>query len=101
MEDNCIFCKIVQKNIPSEIVYEDDNFIAFLDIHPKSSGHTLLIPKIHYRWVIDIPNIGQFFEVAKKISLDLKEKYQADYIIMNIIGTDIPHAHVHLIPQKL
>lgn len=101
--DNCIFCKIVKGEIPSNKVYEDDEFLAFLDIHPKSPGHTLLIPKAHYPWFIDLPEelSSKLFRNAQNISKELKEKYQADYIRLGIVGTDVPHTHIHLIPLKL
>ena len=80
--NDCVFCKIVNKEIHANIVYEDDNFLAFLDIHPQSPGHTLVIPKKHYRWVWDVPidmndekgltrdsAIGKYFEVVAKIAL--------------------------------
>src|SRR3990167_6600023 len=66
---NCIFCKIVKKEIPAHVVYEDENFLAFLDIHPQSPGHTQVITKMHYRWVWDVPNAGKYFEVVKKIAI--------------------------------
>jgi histidine triad (HIT) family protein len=102
MED-CIFCKIAAGQIPAEKIYEDDKVVAFLDIHPKAPGHTLLIPKAHYQWFQDMPDdlYGDLFRAAKKIALDLKKKYAADYIRVGIVGTDIPHAHIHLIPQRL
>jgi len=62
---NCIFCKIVKGEIPAYKIYEDENFLAFLDINPQSPGHTQVIPKRHYRWVWDIPNVGAYFEVVK------------------------------------
>ena len=61
-----IFTKIVNGEIPCYKVAEDENFLAFLSIDPLSPGHTLVIPKKHYRWVWDVPNAGDFFEVAKK-----------------------------------
>ena len=59
MEENkedCIFCKIAKKEIKTNIVYEDDNFIAFLDVNPRAEGHTLIIPKKHYKTLLDMPN---------------------------------------------
>lgn len=103
MEANCIFCKIVQGEIPSNKNYEDDDFLGFLDIHPKSAGHTLLIPKAHFPWFIDLPEemSDKLFRVARNLSKKLKEEYQADYVRLGIVGTDIAHTHVHLIPLKL
>jgi histidine triad (HIT) family protein len=100
---DCIFCKIVKGEIPSNKVFEDDEFLAFLDIHPKALGHTLLIPKSHYPWFTDVPEdlSDKLFRNAHKISKDLKEKYQADYVRLGIVGTDVAHTHIHLIPLKL
>lgn len=100
--DDCIFCKIVRKEIPAEIVYEDDFSIAFLDIHPKASGHTILIPKKHYRWFTDLPDTlsNNIFLAAKMLGQKLKNNYEADYIELSIVGIDIPHTHIHLIPRK-
>lgn len=102
-EENCIFCKIARKEIPAEITYEDDALIAFLDIHPKTPGHTLLIPKEHYPWFIDTSDelSDKLFRTAKQLSKKLKEEYKADYIHLDIVGVDIPHTHIHLIPQSL
>lgn len=101
-DTNCIFCKIADKDIPSEIIYEDENFLAFLDIHPTAPGHTLLIPKDHYPWFYEIPTglAKDLFASAQKVAKDLKEKYQSDYVELKIIGIDIPHTHVHLIPRQ-
>ena len=65
--DNCIFCQIANHQIPATIVYEDASHIAFLDIHPESEGHTLVIPKEHVRWVWDVPEVGAYFEATKKV----------------------------------
>jgi histidine triad (HIT) family protein len=104
MQDpNCIFCKIAQKEIPTEFSYEDGDFVAFLDIHPVSEGHTLLIPKAHYPWFYEVPtDIAQkWFTAAQTLAKKLKDQYSSHHIEMKIIGVDIPHAHIHLIPKKL
>ena len=97
--DDCIFCQIIKKEIPAEVVYADDNFLAFLDIKPLSPGHTLVIPKTHYRWVWDHPEAGKYFEVVKKIALAQKKAFATDSIIAKIVGEEIPHAHIWLIPN--
>jgi len=99
MQD-CVFCKIVAGNIPSNKVYEDENFLAFLSIDPLSPGHTLVIPKKHYRWVWDVPNAGDFFEVAKKIALAEKKAFETDFVLSKIVGEDVPHAHIWVYPDK-
>lgn len=101
-QPDCIFCKIVAKEIPAEIVYEDNGFLAFLDIHPKGPQHTLLVPKAHYQWFQELPDplYGEMFQVVKKLASTLKEKTGTDYIKLGIVGTDVAHVHVHLIPRK-
>ncbi|MDD5050312.1 MAG: HIT domain-containing protein [Candidatus Pacebacteria bacterium] len=100
MEDkNCVFCKIVKKEIPAHIVYEDSDFLAFLDINPQSPGHTQVIPKKHYRWVWDIPNAGEYFELVKKVALAQRKTFGTDWILSKIIGDEVPHAHVWVFPN--
>ena len=76
---DCIFCKIASGKVPSFKVYEDAEFVAFLDISPVVLGHTLVIPKKHYRWVHDVEKFGQFWEAAQKVakSWSSKSKVQA------------------------
>jgi len=99
MKDSCIFCKIIKKEIPAEIIYEDNDYLAFLDINPRSAGHTLLIPKEHYRWVWDIPKAGDFFEIVKKIAIAQKKAFNQDIIQGKIEGKDVPHAHFWIFPD--
>jgi histidine triad (HIT) family protein len=103
MEKDCIFCKIVSGEIPTHFTYEDEFVVAFPDIHPKAPGHTLLIPKEHYVWFEEMPDelYSKLFLAAKKITKDLKQKTGADYVHLSIVGKDVPHVHVHLIPQFL
>jgi histidine triad (HIT) family protein len=97
---NCIFCKIINKEIPTEIVYEDDKFLAFLDNYPRTAGHTQVIPKDHYRWVWDIPNAGEYFEIVKKIALAQKRAFKQDVIQGKIEGKDVIHAHFWVFPDQ-
>jgi histidine triad (HIT) family protein len=96
---DCVFCKIVKKEIPAHIVYEDADFLAFLDIHPQSPGHTLVIPKKHYRWVWDVLNAGAYFEVVKKIAMAQQKAFNQEMILSKIVGEDVPHAHIWLFPS--
>lgn len=98
--NSCIFCKIISKEIPAEIVYEDSNFLAFLDIHPESPGHTLVIPKSHVRWVWDHENVGAYFEVAQKIALAQRKAFNTEHVLSKIDGTHVPHAHIWVFPHK-
>lgn len=96
----CIFCKIVSGEIPSYKVYEDDNFLAFLDINPQSPGHTQVIPKEHKRWVWDVENAGEYFEVAKKVALAQQKAFNTDWILSKVVGDEVPHAHIWVFPNK-
>lgn len=100
VDANCIFCKIVQGEIPAQKVYEDDQFVAFLDIHPQSTGHTQLVPKEHIQWVWDVPYIGKYMETARKIALAQRKAFGTNMIVSRIIGDEVPHAHIWLFPLK-
>ncbi|MCC6448213.1 MAG: HIT domain-containing protein [Chitinophagaceae bacterium] len=100
VQKNCIFCKIVKGEIPSYKVYEDENFLAFLSINPMSPGHTLVIPKKHYRWVWDTPNVGEYFEVVKKIALAQKKAFDTDFVLSKIVGEEVHHAHIWVFPDS-
>lgn len=95
----CVFCKIVKGEIPSYKVYEDENFLAFLDINPESPGHTQVIPKKHYNLVWDVPDTGAYFETAKKIALAQKKAFNQQFIFSKVVGTDVPHAHIWIFPN--
>ncbi len=101
--ENCIFCKIVAGELPSTKVYEDDTVVAFLNINPRGPEHTLVIPKAHYRWFYDMPDelLSQLMLVTKKIATELKEKTGSDFVQLSIVGKDVPHVHVHLVPRML
>lgn len=103
----CIFCKIVKGEIPSYKVYEDENFLAFLDINPQSPGHTQVITKKHYRWVWDLPagrqvspNVGEYFEVVRKIATAQQKAFGTDFILSKIIGDEVEHAHIWVYPNS-
>jgi histidine triad (HIT) family protein len=96
---DCLFCKIAKKEIPSLQIYEDDNFFAFLDIKPRNPGHTLIIPKKHYRWVWDIKE--EYSRVTNKIANALKKAMNTELVISIVLGEEIEHAHIHLIPRLL
>lgn len=99
MEDNCIFCKIVKSEIPSLRIHEDDKFVAFLDINPNTKGHSLVVPKKHYRWTYDVPNFGEYFEFARTVAQACLKGLGADWISFITVGLDVPHAHIHVIPR--
>lgn len=99
--NNCIFCKIIKKEIPSTNIYEDDNFLAFLDIQPVTDGHSLIIPKKHTEWMQDVDDetIAEAFKLTKKLMLATKKGIGCDYVQVSVVGKDVPHFHIHLIPR--
>lgn len=100
MNKDCIFCKIVESEIPSHKIHENDDFFAFLDISNFTDGHTLAIPKKHFRFVWDVDNIGDYFEFCKEIAQHYTENLGFEYVDTLIMGRMVPHAHVHLIPHN-
>lgn len=97
--ESCIFCKIIERE-PDHIIYQDDSYIVFLDINPRSPGHCLIVPKQHYRWVWDVPNVGEYFEIAKKIAKAQMKAFETDCIISHVEGLDVPHAHIWVYPNS-
>ena len=97
--ESCIFCKIADGKIPCDKIAEDSDFIAFLDIHPVNPGHTLIIPKKHYRWIYDIENFGKYFGFIKKVAKALQKAMKTEWIVLGVAGNDVKHAHVHLVPR--
>lgn len=99
MEDS-IFTKIINGDIPCHKVYEDDTTFAFLDISPIAPGHTLVIPKkqVETLWDLDEDTYRDVMATAKKIAVRMKQQLQVEYVGVQVIGVDVPHAHVHLIP---
>ena len=95
-----IFTKIINGEIPSHKVYEDDRVYAFLDIYPVLEGHVLVIPKkqVEFVWDLEDEDYRALMDAVKKIALHLREVIGAKYIHERIVGTDVPHAHVHLMP---
>lgn len=98
-----VFSKIIRREIPATIVYEDDFFLAFLDINPVTKGHTLLVPKTPYVWMQDVPDelLAESFILAKKIMKAMVVQIPCDYVQVGVVGEEVPHFHIHLIPQML
>ena len=98
---DCLFCKIVNGEIPSTKVYEDENFLGFLDIYPVVKGHVLLIPKHHVEWMQDDTdeNVEKIFVLAKNLMSKIKTNLACDFVQISIVGEDVPHFHIHFIPR--
>lgn len=96
----CIFCRIVKGEISAVKIWEDEKYVAFLDMNPINSGHTLLIPKKHSDYLFDLDDkeYSELMLRAKKIANILKDKLNPKRIGMAVEGFFIPHVHVHLVP---
>ena len=94
-----IFTKIIKGDIPSYKIYEDDKTFAFLDINPETKGHTLVIPKVEVDKIyeLDDDDWTALWASVKKIAAHM-EKVLGRRVVMKVVGTDVPHAHVHLMP---
>lgn len=99
MEDS-IFTKIIKGELPSHKVYEDDSTYAFLDIHPIVPGHTLVVPKkqVEFVWDLEDEDYRDLMDSVKKVALRLREVMCVPYVGVQVIGVDVPHAHVQLVP---
>lgn len=101
--NDTIFGKIIRGEIPATKVYEDGDCLAFMDINPVTKGHVLLIPKIQYLWMQDVPDelLSLLFLRAKRLMVAIKESLNCDYVQVSVVGKDVPHFHIHLIPRYL
>lgn len=99
---DCIFCKIVKGELPSYKIYEDSDFMAFLDIQPRAKGHTLVIPKKHYRWVYDVPEkeFEKYWGVVLKVTKAMQKAMNPTFVTYVTHGLEIEHAHIHVVPRK-
>jgi histidine triad (HIT) family protein len=98
---DCIFCKIVAREEPAHIVYEDEQVLAFLDIHPVRAGHTLIVPKTHYAYFEDMPAelMAHIARLAQRFARQMMTMYQPMRVGMIISGTDVAHMHAHVAPM--
>ncbi len=100
--DDCIFCKIISKQIPSEFIYEDDKCVAFNDIHPKAKHHFLIVPKAHISTISDIEEsnsalMGHLIFVAKKLGIEKNlTHYNLQFNVGRGAGQEVFHIHLHL-----
>lgn len=102
MSSNCLFCRIAAKQIPAHVIHQDDDVLAFLDIHPARQGHALIIPRAHHDYFEDVPAdlMARMTTVAQKIARAQKRLFNVRRIGMAITGVHVAHAHIHLIPME-
>lgn len=95
-----IFSRIVNKEIPAHVVAETDDYLAFLDVRPQAKGHTLVIPKKEVDYIFDMEDehLAGLMIFAKKVAKALKKTVPCTRVGIAVIGLEVPHAHVHLMP---
>lgn len=95
-----IFSKIISGEIPSYKIYEDDRYLSFLDIRPMAKGHTLLIPKKEINYIFDIEDdlLSGIMPIAKRIAKAIEKVVPCKRVGVAVVGLEVPHAHIHLIP---
>jgi histidine triad (HIT) family protein len=108
MSEACTFCKIVRREAPASVVYEDEKVVAFMSIQPINSGHTLVVPKKHYENIYEIPeeDVAHLYKIVKKVTTAVNRAVDAEgiRIIQNngeAAGQVIFHFHVHVIPMNM
>ena len=100
MQEPSIFTKIINGEIPAYKIYEDDRVVAFLEVHPISDGHTLLVPKkqVDHIWDLDDSDYIYLWQVAKKLGGHIRDIIGSPRVGVVVEGFGVPHAHIHLIP---
>lgn len=103
--EECIFCKIVSGEINARVIFEDGDFIAFLDKSPIFKGHSLLIPKKHIETLFDFPQetLKEMIVRVRRVAEGVKEALSADGMLLinnNVISQSVPHFHMHIIPRR-
>ena len=95
-----IFSKIISGDIPSYKIAEDDKFYAFLDINPMTKGHTLVVPKQEIDYIFDLDDVllGEIIIFSKRVALAIEKAISCTRVGMMVIGLEVPHAHIHLVP---
>ncbi len=103
---DCLFCKIANKQISAEVIYEDENATAVLDVHPRAPGHTMVLPKFHAENILDLPDdkIGEVFKAVKNVTGILQKALSPDGFTIGInhgkvSGQTIDHLHIHIMPR--
>ena len=103
---NCLFCKIINKEIPAEIISENDNYIAFLDVSPRAKGHALVVPKLHVGNILELDKdeVGPLFHGLKQTTKLIKDSLRPDGFTIGInhgiiAGQAVEHLHLHIIPR--
>ena len=99
--DDCVFCKIEKGELPCHKIWENENYLAFLDITPVARGHVIVIPKNHTMWIWDLSDevYSGLMLATKSVAELLRKAFDTECIQESIIGFDVRHAHIHLFPR--
>jgi histidine triad (HIT) family protein len=105
VNDSCLFCEIAAGRIPAAKVYEDADFVAFLDHRPLFAGHTLVVPRVHYGTLMDLPAAvtGPLFERVRRLCTAVEKGASAEgtfVAVNNRVSQSVPHLHVHVVPRR-
>jgi histidine triad (HIT) family protein len=100
MNEPSVFTKIINGEIPCHKVYEDEKTFAFLDIHPITEGHVLVVPKTEVEFIWDLPDedYNALMATVKKVGVRARQVLGVPYVGIKVIGVDVPHTHVHVVP---
>lgn len=95
-----VFTKIIEGEFPARFVYRDDRVVAFLTINPIAPGHTLVVPAVEVdHWLdLDDETLSQVMAVSKKVAVAIQESFECKKVAVSILGLEVPHAHIHLVP---
>lgn len=101
MTHDCLFCRIARGELPAHLVHEDNQVMAFLDLHPIRAGHALVIPRAHHVWFEDlpVPLATRVMEVSQMLARRMKRLYGVERVSMFFTGIHVPHAHAHVVPM--
>ncbi|HEU5120444.1 MAG TPA: HIT family protein [Candidatus Nitrosocosmicus sp.] len=106
MHRNCIFCRIIQKDVPNAIIYENEKFLAFMDKYPINLGHTLIVPKQHYNNLLEMPTeiVGEMYSLVPTLAKAITSVINSDGFNINqnngkSANQIVPHVHVHIVPR--
>jgi histidine triad (HIT) family protein len=105
VSETCLFCEIAGDRVAASRVYEDDEFVAFLDHRPLFAGHTLVVPRVHYETLTDLPPVhtGPLFGLVQRMCVAVGRAAQAEgtfVAVNNRISQSVPHLHVHVVPRR-
>jgi len=105
VNDSCLFCEIAGGRIAAARVYEDEDFVAFLDHRPLFAGHTLVVPRVHYGTLMDLPPVGTgpLFELVRRMCTAVEKAAAAEgtfVAVNNRVSQSVPHLHVHVVPRR-